>query len=85
MYLMKFAILHVAVDNDVFARVPRCCIVLSQAAAVPAEARQRSIVKIFATFAQNHFLAIWACERHRTCTKLKGTGCYSQATNKVEL
>jgi hypothetical protein len=80
---MKFAILHVAVDNDVFARLPRCCIVMS--AAVPAEARQRRIVKIFATFAENHFLAIWACERHWTCTKLKGTGCYSQATNKVEL
>ena len=85
-------ILHVAVDNDVFAKLPRFCsvdhsfgIVLS--AAAPAEARQRHIVNVlcFATFAENHFLYSWAYERHRKCTKLKGTGCYSQATHKAEL
>ena len=27
----------------------------------------------FATFAENHFLYSWAYERHRKCTKLKGS------------
>jgi hypothetical protein len=54
-------------------------------AAAPAEARQRRIVNILCDFCGKSFPNSWAYERHRTCTKLKGTGCYSQATHKVEL
>ena len=57
-------------------------------AAEPAEARQRHIVNILCDFCGKSFPNSWAYERHRTCTKLKGnlrTGCYSQATHKVEL
>ena len=54
-------------------------------AAAPAEARQRRIVNILCDFCGKTFPNSWAYERHRTCTKLKGTGCYSQATHKVEL
>ena len=80
--------LHVAVDNDVFAKLPRCCSVdhpFRYSAAAPAEARQRHIVNILCDFCGKSFPNSWAYERHRTCTKLKGTGCYSQATHKVEL
>ena len=55
MYLMEFAILHVAVDNDIFASflvfvqlIILFGIVLS--AAAPAEARQRRIVNVLCDF-----------------------------------
>jgi len=89
--------LHVAVDNlhvtvdftmlRNFIVVALLTILFSivMSAAAPAEARQRSIVNILCDFCGKSFPNSWAYERHRTCTKLKGTGCYSQATHKVEL
>jgi hypothetical protein len=62
MYLMKFAILDVAVDN-VFAQL----IILfgiELSAAAPAEARQRHIINVLCDFCLKSF-------PHRTCTKLK--------------
>ena len=61
-------------------------------AAAPAEARQRRIVNILCDFCGKTFPNSWAYERHRTCTKLKGSlknrlllATESQATHKVEL
>ena len=42
-------------------------------AAAPAEARQRRIVNILWEFCGKSFPNSWAYERHRTCTKLKGS------------
>ena len=51
----------------------------------PAAARQKRIVNVLCDVCGKSFSNSWAYERHRTCTKLKGTSCYSQATQKVEL
>ena len=82
--------LHVAVDNLQFCMSQltmmylRNFLVVAQltilfgiviSAAAPAEARQRRIVNILCDFCGKSFPNSWAYERHRTCTKLKGTGC----------
>ena len=84
MYLMEFAILHVAVDwvdNDVFVKLPRFCsvdhsfwyrFVCSSTCRTSAEARQRHIVNVLCDFCGKSFPNSWAYARHRTCTKLKG-------------
>ena len=51
----------------------------------PAAARQKRIVNVLCDVCGKSFSNTWSYERHRTCTKLKGTSCYSQATQKVEL
>ena len=51
----------------------------------PAAAHQKRIVNVLCDVCGKSFSNSWAYERHRTCTKLKGTSCYSQATQKVEL
>ena len=52
-----------------------------------AAAHQKRIVNVLCDVCGKSFSNSWApaYERHRTCTKLKGTSCYSQATQKVEL
>ena len=90
MYLMKISNLHVAVDNDVFAKLLRFAQLIllfdiATSAAVPAQARQRHIENVICDVCGKSFSNTWSYERHRTCTKLKGTSCYSQATQKVEL
>ena len=89
MTLMKFSILHVTVFNDVFAKLARFCLVdhsfLYCCVCSSTEAGERHIVNVLCKFCGKSFPNNWAYERHWTCTKLKGTGCYSQATNKVEL
>jgi hypothetical protein len=87
---MEFANLHVAVDNDVFAKLLRFAQLIllfdiATSAAVPAQACQRHIVNVFCDVCGKSFSNSRAYERHWTCTKLKGTSCYSQATQKVEL
>ena len=79
---MEFAILHVAVDNDVFAKLPRFCsldhsfwyrFVCSSTCRSASKAHRKSSLR---AFAENHFLTLansWAYEQHRTCTKLKGS------------
>ena len=48
----------------------------------PAAARQKRIVNVLCDVCGKSFSNTWSYERHRTCTKLKGTSCYSQATQK---
>ena len=62
---MEFAILHVAVDNDVFAKLPRFCSVDHSfwyrfVAAAPAEARQRHIANVLCDFCGKSFPNSWA-------------------------
>jgi hypothetical protein len=59
------------------------CIVLS--AAAPVEASQRHVVYVLGDFCGKSFPNSWAHERHLACTKLKGAGYYSPATQKVEI
>ena len=77
MYLVEFAILHVAVDNDVFAKLPRFCsvdhsfwyrFVCSSTCRSASKAHRKCSL-----FCGKSFPNRWAYERHRTCTKLKGS------------
>ena len=54
-------------------------------AVATAEARHWRIVYILCDFCGKSFPNSWAYERLGRIQKLKGTGCYSQATHKVEL
>ena len=91
---MKSSILHVAVDNDVFAKLPRFCLVdhsfryMLRHCCDTVSLVQRRIVNILCNFCGKSFPSNWgydSYERHWTCTNLEGTGCYLQAKNKMEL
>ena len=72
---MEFAILHGICK---FVKLPRFCSVDHSfwyrfVCSSAAEARQRHIVNVLCYFCGKSFPYNWAYERHRTCTKLKGS------------
>ena len=67
--------LHTVHDPDLADQIRTALSILTSGRRpeAPAEARQRHIVNVLCDFCGKSFPNSWAYERHRTCTKLKGS------------